>query len=165
MPETSRQHPSPLNGIHHLKLSSKDILATQSFYTKILHFNPLPQFNHYIPAGRKLFAVLFEHGPTKMILEARYAPQLAELERGWDPITWGVSTRKDLEGWGRWFDENGVKRSQVLRGIKSWVMVAEDPDGKFVRLYVTDEEHEWAEPDEDAYWLPELVADPNTEGC
>lgn len=76
--------------------------------------------------------------------------------------------RRDAEGIWRlggppWFDENSVKRSKVLKGIKSWLLVVEDPDARFVRLYVTEEEHEWCEPDEDEYWLPELVGDPNAE--
>jgi len=153
------QNPLTLKGIHHIKLPSKNILETQRFYTEILHFQPLPQYNHYT-ADRKLFAVLFSHPATNTILEARYAPSLSEAEKKWDPITWGVETRKDLEDWGRWFDENGVKRSGALKGLKSWLLVAEDPDGRFVRLYVTGEEHT-EKPSVDEYWLPEIVADPN----
>jgi catechol-2,3-dioxygenase len=148
-----------LQAIHHIKLPSKDIIATQSFYTKILGFTALPQYNHYT-ADKKLFAVLFQHPTTKVILEARYAPELAEEEKKWDPITWAVNTREDLQAWGRWFDENNVKRSSILKGLKSWLMVAEDPDGKFVRLYVTGEEHSTGQPDVDEYWLPKIVADP-----
>lgn len=37
--------------------------------------------------------------------------------------------------------------------MKGWVMAAEDPDGKIVRLYTT-EEHEWTtDVNRDTYWL------------
>lgn len=102
------------------------------------------------------------HPSTKTIIEARYEPSQAAAQKGWDPITWGVGTRKDLEEWGKWLDECGVKRSHVLMGIKGWLMGCEDPDGRIVRLYVEDEEHEWTDhPDRDEYWLGTIEADPN----
>ncbi|KAK6382980.1 hypothetical protein LTS17_003650 [Exophiala oligosperma] len=148
------------NGINHLKLATSDLWRCHDFYTKVLPFTPLPQYHHYTPE-HKLFAVMFEHSPTKVIVEARYHPKQAEAQRGWDPVTWGVGTRADLEEWAAWLDSNGVPRSKIITGIKGWVMACEDPDGKHVRLYVDDEEHEWTDhPDKDEYWLGDLVADP-----
>lgn len=104
-------------------------------------------------------------GGRPLILELRYSPAQALAQKGWDPITWGVGSRADLEAWGLWFDEKKVRRSRVFTGVKGWVMGAEDPDGRIVRLYVEDEEHEWTdEPDVDLYWLGVVEADPGTEG-
>ena len=104
---------------------------------------------------------MFTHEPTKLIVEVRYVPEQATAQRGWDPITWGVGTRNDLEEWGAWLDANGVKRSKILLGIKGWVMGCEDPDGRIVRLYVEDEAHEWTDhPDQDEYWLGTVEGDP-----
>jgi len=159
-PATKPDGPRSFNGVNHLKLASSDIWKTHDFYTKIFHFTPLPHYNHYTPE-HKLFAVMFEHTPTKLIVEVRYEPTQAAAQKGWDPVTWGVGTRKDLEEWGRWLDANGVKRSKILTGIKGWLMACEDPDGKHVRLYVEDEKHEWSDhPENDDYWLTGVVADP-----
>lgn len=77
-------------------------------------------------------------------------------------MTWGVGNRNDLEEWATWLDANNVKRSKIFVGIKGWVMACEDPDGKIVRLYVEDEEHEWTDhPDKDEYWLGSIQGDPN----
>ncbi|KIX95740.1 uncharacterized protein Z520_08448 [Fonsecaea multimorphosa CBS 102226] len=148
------------NGINHLKLATNDLWKCHEFYTKIFPFTPLPQYHHYTPE-HKLFAVMFEHAPTKLIVEARYEPHQAKVQQGWDPVTWGVGTRADLEEWAKWLDANSVPRSKILTGIKGWLMACEDPDGRHVRLYVDDEEHEWTDhPDYDEKWLHGLVADP-----
>jgi catechol 2,3-dioxygenase-like lactoylglutathione lyase family enzyme len=148
------------NGVNHLKLATSDIWKCHDFYTKILPFTPLPQFHHYTP-DHQLFAVMFEHTATNLVVEARYEPNQAKLQEGWDPVTWGVGTRKDLDDWAAWLDANQVKRSKILVGIKGWWLACEDPDKKHVRLYVEDEEHEWTDhPEKDPYWLRNLVADP-----
>lgn len=51
-----------------------------------------------------------------------------------------------------------MKHSRVLKGLIGWVLCAEDPDGKRIRLY-TKEEHEWSIPDQGEF-LNEL----ETEG-
>ena len=52
---------------------------------------------------------MFIHEPTSLLIEARYHPDQATVQKGWDPITLGVRTRKDLEEWINWFDEHGVR--------------------------------------------------------
>lgn len=144
--------PTSFNGIHHLKLPASDIRRTEAFYTQILPFESCPDLDHYTSDG-KLFAILLIYKPTGLMLEIRHNPGQAESQRGWDPVTWSVGSRKDLEEWESWFDEQGVSHSKVFTGMKGWVLAAEDPDGKIVRLY-TKEEHEWTtDVDRDAYWL------------
>jgi catechol 2,3-dioxygenase-like lactoylglutathione lyase family enzyme len=156
--------PTSFKGINHLKLPCHSITKSHDFYTQIFPFIPLPQYNHYTPQ-HAVFAKMFTHEPTKLIVEVRYSPADADAQKGWDPITWGVGTRKDLEEWGVWLDSWGVKRSRIFTGIKGWVMGCEDPDGRIVRLYVEDEEHEWTDhPDKDEYWLGNVQGDPEANG-
>jgi catechol 2,3-dioxygenase-like lactoylglutathione lyase family enzyme len=158
---TTINTPPSLRGINHLKLPVFSLQKTYDFYTKVLPFKPLPQYNHFTPE-HKLFAQMFMHESTKLIVEVRYDPVTAEKQRGWDPITWGVGNRQDLEDWTTWFKAKGVPHSKIFVGIKGWVMAAEDPDGKIVRLYVEDEEHEWTDhPDQDEYWLGKVQGDPD----
>jgi hypothetical protein len=103
--------PRSFNGVNHLKLPCHSIPETHDFYTKIFPFTPLPQYDHFTP-DHKLFAKMFSHEPTKLIVEVRYAPEQATAQKGWDPITYGVGMRRDLEEWARWFDANGVKHSK-----------------------------------------------------
>ncbi|KAK9415857.1 putative Glyoxalase/fosfomycin resistance/dioxygenase domain-containing protein [Seiridium unicorne] len=107
---------------------------------------------------------MLQHEPTNLIVELRYVPPQAKAQKGWDPITWGVGTRKNLEEWAAWLDGHGVQSSKVLTGIKGWVMACEDQDGRIVRLYVEDEEHEWTDqPDKDEYWLGTVEPNPTQE--
>jgi len=88
-----------------------------------------------------------------------HAPEPARAQGGRDPITWGVNKQADLEKWGAWLDANAVRRSRTFTGVKGWVMA--DPDGRIVRLYLDDEEHEWTDhPDKDDFWLGVVQADP-----
>lgn len=75
----------------------------------------LPQNDHFTP-NHKIFAKMFWHEPTKLIIGARYIPAHAETQTGWDPITWSVATRKDLDEWGAWLDLSEVKRSCIFTG-------------------------------------------------
>ena len=153
--------PASFHGVNHLKLPCFSIKKTHDFYTTILPFTPMPQYDHFTP-DHELFAKMCQHASTKLIIETRYVPSQAEAQKGWDPITYGVSTRKDLEQWADWFDANGVKHSKIFVGIKGWVMGCEDPDGRIVRLYVDEEDHKWTDhPDQDEYWLGTIEADPN----
>ncbi len=136
--------PPTFNGVNHLKLPCYSIKKTHDFYTKILPFTPMPQYDPFTP-DHKLFAKMCQHTPTKLIIETRYVPDQAAAQKGWDPITYGVGTRKHLEQWASWFDTHGVKHSKIFLGLKGWVMRCEDPDGRIVRLYVENEEHDWTD--------------------
>lgn len=150
-------------GVNHVKLAVHSIQRSLHFYTNVLPFTHLKQFDHFTPE-HKLFGSMFIYEPTKFLMEVRYHPEQAEAQKGWDPVTFGVGTRKDLEEWSSWFDECGVVHSPILVGIKGWLMCAEDPDGKIVRLYVEDEEHEWTDhPDISEKWLGTPVGDPSAD--
>lgn len=118
----------------------------------MLPFKHLTHLDHYTP-DHELFAVVFTHEETKLMVELRYNPEQASAQKGWDPITWGVQGPADLESWAQWLDTKGVKRSRVFTGVQGWLLACEDPDGRHIRLY-TVEEHEWTvHPDKDDYWL------------
>jgi catechol-2,3-dioxygenase len=151
--------PKSFNGINHLKLPCQSLKHTMDFYTKVLPFEHMPQYDHFTPE-HQLFARMAQF--NGLIIEFRHVPDHAKAQKGWDPVTWGVDTRADLEEWAAWFDANDVKRSRIFTGIKGWVMGCEDPDGKIVRLYVDKEEHEWTDhPDQDEYWLGSVHGDPD----
>jgi len=123
------------------------LLKTYIFYTTVLPVTPLPEITHRDKNG-EVFALFFTYAPAKLVFEIRRNARQAIAQAGWDPVTWSVASRADLDNWAKWFDQHGVAHSRVFLGMKGWVLVAEDPDGKFLRLY-TDEDHEWTEhPDE-----------------
>lgn len=122
----------------------------------------MPQFDRRLTPQREFFVKVFKHEQSNVLIEVRHAPAQARAQEGWDPISYGVGTKADLEKWEKWFDANDVRHSPIYTGFKTWVMSCEDPDGRFVRLFVEDEEHEWTEnPSRDRYWLGGVEADPD----
>ena len=101
----------------------------------------------------ELFSLFFRHTMSNLIVEVCWNTKQATAQVGWDPITWSVDIRSDLEDWGAWFDQHGVKHSRVFMGVENWFMMAEDPDGKFIRLN-TEEEHEWTKYPDEGLHLP-----------
>ncbi|KAI0128267.1 hypothetical protein BJ170DRAFT_682063 [Xylariales sp. AK1849] len=139
--------------LHHMKLAAASVPDTLKFYTEILPFTAVPSLDHYTADG-VLYGAIFAlnnsentpgvEGPeSKLLVEVRENKPQALSQKGWDPVTWGVPGLKDLEAWVNWFDAKGVKHSKVLRGVLGWTLVAEDPDGKFIKIYTTKETHDW----------------------
>ncbi|KAI0879542.1 hypothetical protein GGS24DRAFT_1614 [Hypoxylon argillaceum] len=149
-PQTPKKPTKPLT-IHHLKLPATDLAKTYDFYTNILPLQAIPSLNHYTASG-KLYGAIFSNG-AGLLVEVRESAQQAAAQKGFDPITWSVPTRGDLTVWVAWLASREVKHSRILMGVKGWVLCFEDPDARIVRLYTTEEEHEWCEPDKDDYWL------------
>ena len=142
-------------GINHIKLPATDILRTSEFYCQVIGTRYLPHFDHRNKDG-DLFAVMLSMPHTlhsSIMIEIRHNEAQAQAQRGWDPITFGVRTKQDLEDWKLWFERSGVQCSRIFTGLKAWVLCALDPDGKIVRLYC-DEEHPWTTDfNVDEFWL------------
>lgn len=142
-------------GINHIKLPARDVLKTKDFYTDILGLEYLPALDHKDENGN-LFAVMLQFpkgSATTFWIEIRHNVAQAEAQKGWDPVTYGVRSKKDLENWKAFLESKGVACSRVFTGLQAWVLCVLDPDGKIVRLYC-DETHDWTtEFDVDEFWL------------
>ncbi|KAK7972958.1 hypothetical protein PG988_007092 [Apiospora saccharicola] len=80
--------PQSFRGLNHLKLASVDLGATATFYTTIFPFTYLPHYDHHRADG-SVFAVMFRHEASGILVEARQNPAQAAAQVGWDPVTWG----------------------------------------------------------------------------
>ena len=83
---TKQSMPSSFNGINHLKLPCHSLKKSHAFYTEVFPFKPLPQYNFYTPE-HKLFAMMFIHDPTKLIVDVRYCPPKPTRRRAGTPST------------------------------------------------------------------------------
>ena len=142
-------------GINHIKIPAKDTIKTKDWYVNTLGLEYLPELDHKRQNG-ELFAVMLkfpEGSPTTHWVEIRLNPAQAEAQKGWDPVTYGVKTKKDLDEWKTCLESQGVTCSPVFTGLQAWVLCVLDPDGKIVRLYC-DETHEWTtDVSHDNFWL------------
>ena len=146
-------------GINHIELAATDILKTKEFYCDILGLEYLPQYDHRAKDS-ELFAVMLQiqhltstGSTTPILVEIRHNPEQAQAQQGWDPLTIGMKTKRDLEDCKAWYESKGIMCSRVFTGLKAWVLCALDPDGKIARTYC-EEEHEWTTDfDHDDFWL------------
>lgn len=147
--------PSVPNSIHHIKLPATDISKTRDFYVHIVGLEYIPKYDHRTKDGH-LFAFLLRlpgDSVSNTMIEIRYNPAPAEAQKGWDPITYGVRTKNDVDEWKMFLDSKDVTCSRVFTALQAWVLCALDTDGKIVRLY-TEETHEWnTDFDHDSFWL------------
>lgn len=140
-------------GIHHIKLPATNVDQTLAFYTNHLPFTHLTALDHIDEDTGAIYAKILTHEPSLTTIEIRDNPAQAAKEHGWDPVTWAVQGREDLQQWRGYFESVGVACSRVLIGAKGWVLCAEDPDGRRVRFYTLEEHEMTSDVDHDAYWL------------
>jgi catechol 2,3-dioxygenase-like lactoylglutathione lyase family enzyme len=138
--------------IHHLKFTVAEIERSVDFYTRVLGARRIAHLDHFDGDGR-LYAIILEVPNLGTKLELRLHPAHAATQKGLDPMTLAVESRKDLELWAAHFDAEDVAHSPVLTAYVGWVMVFEDPDGRRLRLYTKETHGPELTPSTDAHWL------------
>jgi hypothetical protein len=69
----------------------------------------------------------------------RVNPAAAEGSRGFDPVSFAVESRDDLQRWVEHLDSLGVNHSPIVEASIGWLLIFDDPDGLTLHLYT------WAE--------------------
>jgi catechol 2,3-dioxygenase-like lactoylglutathione lyase family enzyme len=134
----------PVGGIHHLRLTVTDLQRSREFYTCVLGFevaaeSPPPDD----PSAAEVFKILF--GGVVLIrgdLLMGLRPMAPSGDRfdpdrvGLDHLSFGVSSRDDLEQAARLLEERGVRHGQIasLPSFGIDVLPFEDPDGVQLEL-------------------------------
>jgi glyoxylase I family protein len=134
----------PTGDIHHLRLTVTDLARSREFYTELLGFqvaveSPPPDD----PAAEEAFKILF--GGIVMIrgnLLMGLRPMAPSGDRfdpdrvGLDHLSFGVTSRTELDQAAALFDERGVPRGEIttLASFGIDVLPFEDPDGMQLEL-------------------------------
>jgi len=121
-------------GIHHLKFPVADFELSIAFYEQVFGARRLSALDHRKPNG-ELFAVILEVPRLGTQLELRLNAEAARAQQGFDPVTLAVATLEDLRAWETHLSAHNVPHSPVLTGMKGWLVVLEDPDGRHIRFY------------------------------
>ena len=131
--------------INHLKLATTNIRRTQEFYCDIMGMEYLTQYDCYDQHGQLVSAMIrLKHTEEyATLIELRYNESQALAQMGMDPITYAVRSRESLKKWKSWFEQHGVRCSQIyaFQTLNGWAVSASDPDGRVVKIYC-DEKHD-----------------------
>ncbi|KAF2721458.1 hypothetical protein K431DRAFT_284834 [Polychaeton citri CBS 116435] len=143
-------------GIHHIKLAVSNLDISIAWYERVLGAQRVPELDHIRIDGTRYAAVCRMDDWQGLYVELRVVEQTRALrELLWDPITLAVQEAQDLQEWLTWLERWRTSHSPILVGVRGWILVFEDPDGRRFRIF-TREDHGGTEiPSVDDYWLGE----------
>ena len=94
-------------------------------YERVLGAQRISSLDHFQSSGER-FAVICEMPDwAGLFLELRENAVKALDDRSWDPVTLAVADRKALLLWTKWLDLCGTQHSDVLTGLRGWLIVFE----------------------------------------
>jgi catechol 2,3-dioxygenase-like lactoylglutathione lyase family enzyme len=122
-----------LAGVHHVKIPVTDLARSFRWYRQVFGLRPTVEFRDADGEVRGLAGEVPGLAPT--LLALRVNPVAAEGCRGFDPVSFAVSTRDDLAGWASHLDSLEVKHSPLIEASIGWLLIFDDPDGIALHLY------------------------------
>jgi catechol 2,3-dioxygenase-like lactoylglutathione lyase family enzyme len=126
-----------LAGIHHVKIPVTDLARSLLWYRRVLGLRPTMEFRE--ADGRVRGFAGEVPGLTRTMVAFRVNPAAAEGSRGFDPVSFAVESRDDLQRWTGHLDSLGVSHSPIVEASIGWLLIFDDPDGITLHLYT------WAE--------------------
>ena len=129
-----------INDIHHLGLTVRDVDASAAWYEDVLGFHRAGEYTAPDGARRKVFlqhdGLRARLGLTQHHNGDREA--FDETRIGLDHVSFGVSSRDDLDAWAQRFSDAGVMFSPVATANSipdATALVFRDPDNIQLELF------------------------------
>ncbi|GIH02630.1 glyoxalase [Rhizocola hellebori] len=122
-----------LSGIHHIKIPVTDLTAAIAWYGKVFGFTVTMEFPDDDGVVRGVAGTVPGLGRTELTL--RVNEQAAHGCKGFDPVSFGVDDRADIERWVAHLDALGLEHSPIIDASVGWLLVFPDPDGLQLHLY------------------------------
>ena len=122
--------PLVLNGVHHLALTVTNVPRAREFYSKILGFQVLMELGPKVimANGSTILAINLAYDSTQAPPDDRFT----ENRAGLDHVSFGVTSRADLEAAVQTFDQNNVPHGEINdlghAGLPIYVLAFRDPD-------------------------------------
>lgn len=122
-----------LAGIHHVKIPVTELNTSRAWYERVFGFRVTMEF----PDADDLVVGVSGEVPGlgDVLLALRVNPAAAGGSRGFDPVSFGVTGRKDVEAWAEHLDALDIEHSPVIDASLGWLLVFTDPDGLELHLY------------------------------
>src|SRR5205809_6424464 len=122
-----------LAGVHHVKIPVTDLARSLRWYRQVFGLRPTIEFPEAHGVVRGFSGEIPGLLPT--MVSFRVNPAAAEGCRGFDPVSFAVQGRDDLERWVEHLDGVGVKHSPIVEASIGWLLIFDDPDGLTLHLY------------------------------
>jgi glyoxylase I family protein len=119
----------PTRGVHHFRLTVSDVSRSVAFYTEVLGFRKLMDLNPgaFLSNGAIGLGIGPHPDPTRALQNDRFD----ENRIGLDHMSFGVSTRRDLDDAVTVLDRRGVPHSEVRDLGEAFgiaILIFRDPD-------------------------------------
>jgi catechol 2,3-dioxygenase-like lactoylglutathione lyase family enzyme len=122
-----------LAGIHHVKLPVTDLARSRAWYQRVFGFEVAWEFPEADGVVRGVAGSM--PGLGDVLVGLRENSQAAAGCRAFDPVSFAVQGRADVESWAAHLDGLGVGHSPVIEASIGWLLVFTDPDGLQLHLY------------------------------
>jgi catechol 2,3-dioxygenase-like lactoylglutathione lyase family enzyme len=122
-----------LAGIHHVKMPVTDLDRSRDWYGRVLGFKVTYEFQDADGVVRGVAGEVPGLGDSMLCL--RVNSQAAQGCQGFDPVSFAVPDRADIETWAAHLDTLGIPHSPVIEASIGWLLVFNDPDGLDLHLY------------------------------
>jgi len=122
-----------LSGIHHVKLAVSDIQRSVAWYERVFGFKVTMEFKDDEGIVRGSVGQL--PGLDRTLLAFRENKELAAAITGFDPVSFAVADRPDVEAWVAHLDEQGVENSGLRIAAIGYIVFFHDPDGLKLHVY------------------------------
>ena len=122
-----------LAGIHHVKIPVTDLQRSLDWYGRVFGFETTMDFPEEDGVVRGVAGTMPGLGETMVAF--RVNPEAAHGCRGFEPVSFAVDDRPDIERWAAHLDAQGVEHSPVIEASIGWLLVFDDPDGLTLHLY------------------------------
>lgn len=125
-----------LGGIHHVKLAASDIERSVAWYKRVFGFETTLEFKD--DEGVVRGAVGRLAGLDNTLLAFRENKELAESLNGFDPVSFAVQGKAEVQQWVAHLDKEGVENSGLRIAAIGYIVFFHDPDGIKLHVYSFD---------------------------
>jgi glyoxylase I family protein len=127
-----------ISGYHHVALTVTDIDKSADWYTEVLGFRKLKDFER--DGFRKVLVVHPTSGTAFGLTDHRArgsGDAFSEFRTGLDHLAFSVADRAALEAWQARLDQHGVDHSEIKPSAAGDVIVFPDPDNIQLEVYAS----------------------------
>jgi catechol 2,3-dioxygenase-like lactoylglutathione lyase family enzyme len=125
-----------LGGIHHVKFAVSDIQRSVDWYGRVFGFTTTMEFKDDEGIVRGSVGKLT--GLDNTLLAFRENKELSDSLSGFDPVSFAVKGKAEVQAWVEHLNEQGVENSGLRIAAIGYIVFFHDPDNIKLHVYSYD---------------------------